>query len=215
VVSATRAEAVRTFITLDEIEGLTITILAPSRRSISILLGFGFVLTALDVLIMFVGGLCLLLIRDPGPPSHDELMLMVLAPSLGIVFAVAAWSSLQAWLWQRRGREIIRINDDELIVTLHGKLGKPPELRCLLAEVSNMRYAPNPLSSQFGLDPAWIRSRAWLGSLNGRIAFDWRDQTHRFGYQLDEFESRRLIRTIKDRYKIPEDTVEPFPVERL
>jgi hypothetical protein len=40
-------------------------------------------------------------------------------------------------------------------------------------------------------------------------------KTHRFGIQLSESESRRLINTIKDRYKVQEDTDEALPVERL
>jgi hypothetical protein len=42
-----------------------------------------------------------------------------------------------------------------------------------------------------------------------------KDKTYRFGIQLSERESRRLIKTIKDRYKIAEDTDEALPVERL
>ena len=43
--------------------------------------------------------------------------------------------------------------------------------------------------------------------------FEFWGDTVRFGMGLSEEESRRLIKTIKDRYKIPDDEDEPLPVE--
>jgi hypothetical protein len=39
--------------------------------------------------------------------------------------------------------------------------------------------------------------------------------TRHFGWALSRADSRCLIRTIKDRYKIMDDKDEPLPVERL
>jgi hypothetical protein len=47
------------------------------------------------------------------------------------------------------------------------------------------------------------------------VAFEYRGETVRFGMALPEEESRRLIRTIKDYYKVQDDKDEPLPVERL
>jgi hypothetical protein len=48
---------------------------------------------------------------------------------------------------------------------------------------------------------------------NGRI--DYEGSTARFGRGLPEKEARRIIKTIKDRYKITDDKDEALPVERL
>jgi hypothetical protein len=54
-----------------------------------------------------------------------------------------------------------------------------------------------------------------LGTGGGSIAFDCSGTTYHFGIQLSEYESRRLIKTIKDRYKIEDDKDEALPVGRL
>jgi hypothetical protein len=47
------------------------------------------------------------------------------------------------------------------------------------------------------------------------IAFDYDGASIRFAPGLGETECRRLIRTIKDRYKIPDDRDEPLAIERM
>jgi hypothetical protein len=215
MVFATRPQAIRSSVTFDEIEGLVITIPAVKSRLIAVVLGLLFVLVLIDALICLVAVIGLpILVAQPENTPNDALALMLFVPSLLILFAIAAWFQLQDLLWRLRGREIIQINDEELMVTRQGKLGKSPSVRCPLSEVSNLRYAPTPRSWTV---PVEInrRSITWMGIHDARIALDWRGQTHRFGVRLSETECRRLIKTIKDRYKIPDYQDEPLPVERL
>jgi hypothetical protein len=39
----------------------------------------------------------------------------------------------------------------------------------------------------------------------GNIAFDYGAKTYRFGASLEEAEARQLVKTIKERFPIPED----------
>jgi hypothetical protein len=85
-------------------------------------------------------------------------------------------------------------------------------------EISNLRFAPASMRmypSPFAFHENWDLQSQWMGMGAGSIAFDHAGGTQRFGVQLSETESRRLIKTIKDHYKIPDDKDEPLPVERL
>ena len=73
-----------------------------------------------------------------------------------------------------------------------------------LQYVSNLRYSP------------WFPSgRATDTSVGLSVALDYEGATAHFGRGLPEKEARRIIKTIKDRYKITDDKDEALPVEHL
>jgi hypothetical protein len=108
--------------------------------------------------------------------------------------------------WRKsRCYEIIRFEGDVLALSRHGYFFMySGECPYQLSKVRNLRYAP------YGYLPDSLDT-----SNRPSLAFDYSGETIHFGLGLSEEESRRLIRTIKDRYKILEDEVEPLPVDRL
>jgi hypothetical protein len=201
-VKNTDQESIRSRVTFDEIEGLRITI--PARTPyLPALLMLKF--SASTVAFVAVGWLtyrALVFLR-----SHDLaafkppiwlLLWALICTCLAISWAVESWKF--------HCREIIQIGGDDLMLRAEGYfLVHRPKRVYLLSEIRNLRYEPAPL-------PWGDRSSPSSGL---SIAFDYLGSTERFGLSLSLVESGRLIRTIKDRYKIADDKDEPLPVERL
>jgi hypothetical protein len=219
--STTGSHVVRPRVTLDEISGLQITIPAARSRVMVLFLG-------LWLILWFVGELAAL----------SSLAAMAFGNALGLKFANADGSNLpffMVWLafwtvagtimmdglvWQFRGHETIGIDLDGRSLTVR-RLGTliPRRTRTFsMDEVRNLRFAPlamGTFGSRSSFGESWEAQLQWIGTGGGSIAFDHAGGTQRFGTQLPETESRRLIKTIKDRYKIQEDWDEPLPVEPL
>jgi hypothetical protein len=103
-------------------------------------------------------------------------------------------------------REIIQIDGQTIAMRTEGYYysfgGKAVQV-FPLRDVRNLRYAPERRRGSRGGDSSYGFS----------IVFDCERSTGRFGFNLSEPESRRLIRTMQDRYRIPGDEVDSLPVE--
>jgi hypothetical protein len=210
-----RSEAIRSRVTLDEIEGLQIIIPPPRSRFVRLYLGLclaAWVFGELGVLAALVGlGLGI------GPHFANN------PPVFVLVFWLVAWNvggifMLDIFIWQSRGHESIRIDPDgeTLVVRRVGSFIPRRTRTYPLDRVRSLRFAPVMMPfSPFAFRETWEFQLQWLGSGGGSIAFDVDGRTERFGSQLSETESRRLIKTIKDHYKIQDDKDEALPVERL
>jgi hypothetical protein len=219
--ATTRSDHVRSRVTLDEIDGLQITI--PAAQSLFLILFLsvwliGWLFGELSLL----GTLTAPVLDGAGGPRFINAggpQVAFLIPWL-ICWTVGGAVAMDALIWQFRGRETVGIDPDGRCMVIR-RLGTliPRRARTYsMDEVSNLRFAPlsmgmfpSPFAFRENLD---LQSQ-WMGMGAGNIAFDHAGGTRRFGTQLSEAESRRLIRTIKDHYKIPDDKDEPLPVERL
>jgi hypothetical protein len=204
----TTSREIRSRVTLDEINGLLITI--PSERSGIRIVYFSVLLLTSVVVVTVI----LTMIHAPSSAL----------PILGIWligWTVAGALMMDALVWQVCGREVIGIdaNGENLMVLRLGTL-LPRRTRSFpLHEVRNLRFSPPTTGDYRGSQGSFrenLEARlSWLGTAGGNIAIDHDGKVERFGSDLPESESRRLIRTIKDHYKIRDDTEEPLPVERL
>jgi hypothetical protein len=121
----------------------------------------------------------------------------------GLVMMFALW-------WNLAGREVVILSDGVLIERREvGALQRSRSYN--LAGVRNLRYAPL-VSNPFSMSGSWHYQFQMLGVAGGSVAFDHEGKTHRFGNGLSETEAARLVATIKQRYKIADDGVEPMPV---
>lgn len=140
------------------------------------------------------------------------------APRGGGGFFLVIWITLWTFAgfytcsvlgWNLAGREAIVLGDEA--ITLTRQVGWLRRSRWVdLAGVRNLRYAPDLYRRSGNQIPM---PSPWNGC--GVVAFDHGSTTYRFGDQLPEIEARRLIATIQERFKIPEDRdFSPLPVSR-
>jgi hypothetical protein len=192
--------ALRCRVTFDEADGLCIVI--PAKVNwVDVAVGGMFAAIGLGFAMIW---LCVRMLaywfHDPAGIAAAPLapfLLMVLLGSFGLCLFVGR-------LWAVRCREVIHVDGYRITVGTEGYLFQPPIPWVLpLARIRNLRYSPvtNVLDR--------------VGEPRETIAFDFENETIRFGRALSEDEARRLIRTVKDRYKIADDKEEPLPVERL
>jgi hypothetical protein len=194
------APAIRSRVTFDEIDGLSITIPAKSDPSDfvarAIIAGGGVVAALVSLSFVFLNAP----MRTHDPHGSTLFPWLVVALMFCVPCLVIGIRHLHA----ARCREIIHVDGYHITLSSEGyALLHRPRRRLPLAKVRNLRYSP-------------VHHGSGQGVPEGEsIALDWRRETIRFGMALSEEESRRLIRTIKDYYKIQDDKDEPLPIERL
>lgn len=215
-----RSEVIRSRVTLDEIDGLVITI--PAARSRFAMAFMALWLTGWAVgEVVALGGLVAIVLGLP--MGKGKVIGSSLPPAVFLSIWLTGWTIggvlvLESFLWQLRGREWTRIdpNGESLAIGRQGTLLPRRQRTFPLDQVRNLRYAPANVMAGFPFPSreALEAQLQWIGIAGGNIAFDHPGGTTRFGSQLSETEARRLIRTIKEHFKIDEDRDEPLPVER-
>lgn len=197
----------RVTITDDEVGGFRVTI--PARPNVPLILFLslwlcGWLIGEILVPLGALGGI--MMARDNGDRVQGFVALFLWFP----FWTVGGLLMLLALLWNIAGREVITLSDATLCTKR--ALGTYQRSRSYdLAGIRNMRFAPlvyNP----FSMSGSWQYQFQMLGVAGGSVAFDHGGKTYRFGNALPETESLRLIATIKQRFKIADDCVEPLPV---
>jgi hypothetical protein len=129
-------------------------------------------------------------------------------------WTLAGIIAYRALRWQLGGREVILIHEG--ILELRREAGRRRRSESFeLSGLRNLRYAPEPAVSgpTLSLTKSLRAAQVFLRSEGGSIAFDHGQRTHRFGISLGEAEARRLVATIRARFKIEDDRCDPLPVE--
>jgi len=122
------------------------------------------------------------------------------APTLFMVAWLGGWTAggafaIFAWLWNIKGKEIVRIDGMELQHKRDFVLfSRSKEYE--IANIQDLRLNSNP-SSMFGFN----NGMEFWGFTGGTVSFDYGHSTHKFGAQLDEAEAKHIVETIKKRYK--------------
>lgn len=118
-----------------------------------------------------------------------------------VLFAGTFWSSsVYAWLWHVRGKEIVQV--DATAITLTRRvLGLERPRRYLASHVRDLRAVPRggmagdpSMWQAFGIDPC-------------TLAFDYGARTVRFGVGLDEAEARQIVAAVGARFAGYTDSV--------
>jgi hypothetical protein len=188
--------------TFDELNGLCIVISSPTAPTIASLIILGCIACAgtfTCLVFLTYRVLAFAWFRDPAA--------FVIQPGIGLVMVGTVASSLwfaYNYFFELPRREVIQIDGDNLKVASFPHLFPRRTRVYPLQYVSNLRYSP------------WFPSgRATDTSVGLSIALDYEGATAHFGRGLPEKEARRIIKTIKDRYKITDDKDEALPVERI
>ncbi len=122
------------------------------------------------------------------------------APDAFIVFYACGWTlsgllAIFIWLWNNRGREVIRINETELKRSreyVWFSRSKTYETKY----ISNIRISdlsPSSLEMGGGME--------FWGLTGGTISFDYGSALGKIGLGIDEAEAGRIIEVIKSRFK--------------
>jgi hypothetical protein len=189
---------IRSRVSFDEVDGLHVVIPAKSDPR-DVVVGAIIVGVALVVALGCVSYRLLVAStrnHDPrgAPVPGWPVAVVIFCVPLSIV-------GLQA-MHAARCREIIHIDGYHITLSSEGYAFRRPR-KLPLVKAKNLRYSP-------------VNHGSGRGTQAGEsIAFEWWGEAVRFGVGLSEEESRRLIRTIKGYYKIPDDDDQPLPVERL
>jgi len=110
--------------------------------------------------------------------------------------------ALYVWLWMLKGREILALQPDVLIVRREiWGVGQGESREYLLRHLKNLRVASNP-----GDPRDWTGSLQSWGLRGGPLAFDYGSQTIRVANGVDESEAREILRDLKQQHPFP-DTV--------
>lgn len=122
------------------------------------------------------------------------------APGLFLLGWLGAWTvgggfAIIAWLWNVKGKEVIRIDGFELSHVRDFVLFKRAK-EYELAHVKDMRTNPGN-TSYFGFN----NGMEFLGVTGGTVVFDYGASTHKFGSGLDEAEGKHIIEMLRVRYK--------------
>lgn len=196
----------RTTVTEDEFGGLRVEIRPkanwPIRLTLILLTGFWIALAGLFTYLAW---------KKPEQTSAGHLIGLLVFWLCGLACFIFMNLLLYA------GREVIRMDDET--VQVGRAIGRHQRSRSFEAtRVSGLRYAPGFDPSGFRLDSLTI---SWYQVESGVIAFDdgpvdgFPPRICRFGDQLDEEESSRLLATIRLRYKFPDQRpAEPLPILR-
>ena len=189
--------------TFDEIDGLCIVISSPTAPTVHGLILKGMTVvcgTAITFLFLALRVADFVRNHDPAvfapPPGIVLVMLVTLACVIGFAYS---------FRYELRRREVIQVDGFNLKLAWHGFLLRHRRARVFaLKDVRNLRYSPS--LAGYNAD-----TRA----SNRSVAFDYPGSTVHVGLGVPEKESRRIIKTIKDRYKIAADADEALSIERV
>jgi hypothetical protein len=195
----------RSTITDDEAGGFRITI--PVRRFWPLIAFLGFWLCGWAVgEFAAIGTVIFGVPMMKVPPDALIFMLIWLLP-----WTLAGCLTIYALLWNLTGREVILL-DDQTLEVRREVAGITRSRSFALADVRNLRFSPQ-VYNPWSMSESWRHSLQFFGISGGSVAFDYGATTYRFGNGLPEIESRRLIKTIRERFKIQDDPVESLPVQ--
>lgn len=121
-------------------------------------------------------------------------------PDAILVFWICGWTlgglfAVLMWLWNTKGREIIRISDSELRHSRDYVLFSRSR-NYVTALVSNLRLNPLTMTNlelNGGME--------FWGLAGGMIAFDYQQRIQKFGLGLDEAEALDIIKVILSRFE--------------
>jgi hypothetical protein len=122
------------------------------------------------------------------------------APKLFMLAWLGGWSvggafAIFIWLWNVKGKEIVRINGIELQHKRDFVLfSRSKEYE--IANIKDLRANPQN-TSMFGFN----NGMEFWGFSGGAVAFDYGHSTHKFGSGLDEAEAKHIVQTIRNRYQ--------------
>jgi hypothetical protein len=178
---------IRSTVTDDEFGGFRITIPAPvrGRYACGCALAVWPVLAALALFYT---------VSDPDHTAADGLKFLLFWAVVGLLLVSGL---VYAMTW----RSVLMIEGKTLV--LRSEFAGLSRARAFdLADVRNLR--PTRLGDR----------RVGIENQPCALAFDHGGRTHHFGVGLSEYEVNRLVKTIRTRYRIPDDwdDVEPLPV---
>jgi hypothetical protein len=166
--------------------GPGLEIVIPARRRV-------FALLFLPVWLFFwtIGGLfAFATLLSPETPGGVDLFMGVWLCG----WALGEVSVVTTILWMLRGREVVRVDRDVLIIRRE-VFGVGPTQEYDTREVANLRASPLP----FGVGAYGSSPLALLRQGAGTIAFDYGAKTYRFGIAMEEAEARILIRQMEEK----------------
>lgn len=121
-------------------------------------------------------------------------------PDAFIVFYACGWTlsgmlAIFIWLWNNRGREVIRISDTELIRSREYVWFAKSKVYAT-QYITNLRVSDlSPTSLEMG------GGMEFWGLAGGTITFDYDSGLGKIGLGIDEAEAGRIIEVIKTRYR--------------
>ncbi len=121
-------------------------------------------------------------------------------PDAFIVIFACGWTlsgmlAMFVWLWNNKGRELIRINDDELKRSREYVWFSRSKIY-QTAYISKLRISDlSPTSLEMG------GGMEFWGLTGGSICFDYKSSLGKIGLGIDEAEAGRIIEVIKARYR--------------
>ena len=119
---------------------------------------------------------------------------------LFLIIWLGAWTvgggfAFFIWVWNLKGKEIIRITNKELqYIKNFVVFSRSKEYE--INNIKNLRI-DNKANSIFNFNAGL----EFWGLTGGAIAFDYGYSTHKFGSCLDEAEAKNIVETITARYK--------------
>jgi len=121
-------------------------------------------------------------------------------PDAFLVFYACGWSlsgmlAIFIWLWNNKGREVIRISDNELRRSREYVWFSRSKI-FQTKFISNLRvsdHSPTSLEMSGGME--------FWGLAGGTIAFDYKSSLGKIGLGIDEAEAEKIIEAIKARYR--------------
>ena len=120
-------------------------------------------------------------------------------PDAFMVFWAIGWTSsgfLAAfiWLWNMKGKELIRISDEELLrYRNYALFARSQTYQADL--ISNLRLTeltPNSVEMSGGME--------FWGLAGGAISFNYGNHVHKFGLGIGESQAREIIQAINNRF---------------
>jgi len=110
-------------------------------------------------------------------------------------WSIAGGPILYTWFWQFRGKEIIEVSGESILVT-HKIMKFRKSKEFLAIHISDLRVAPITPDNVFGLRKTRI---AW-GVPPGTLAFDYGAKTVNFGSGCEEAEAKMILKEIWQTY---------------